>query len=131
MVRATEVTNVGSVVSWLTLDHVTSVGLLLLIIFLLVRGKLITRKTADEEKQALIAGYTAKDEAHKEVLDFKNSRIEELDGEKQLLRGIVQRREEQLGLVLDEVAPSLIAWAESVKEATKGVVRSDSSNLAS
>lgn len=101
--------------STLSLDDVTAYGVLVLVLFLLVTGVLITRRTADREVRSLVNGYKVKDEAHAEVLAAKDRRIYDLEAEREAQARLIERREDQLGAALDEMGPTLIALSDAVQ----------------
>lgn len=104
--------------SALSLERVTVVGLLVVLLALFATGVVLSRRSADREKEALVRGYAAKDEAHAEVVAYKDERIADLTEQVERRDTLLERRERQLGQVLDEVAPSLVAWAQAGLAAT-------------
>jgi len=113
------------IADWLpltTLERLGAYGLLLTFVLLLVRGILVTRRTAERERESLVDGYKAKDEAHAQVLAYKEERIAELIERDKRKDELIEQREAQLGRVLDELAPSVIRWADATQEAAAAAV---------
>ena len=107
------VTAVTSAINWVTVERATVIGILMFIVWLMATGRVVTRKTADTEQKALKDGYEAKDEAHAETVSVLRERVatlEEIDREKSEL---LKKKEELVELVLNEMAPSLVAWSEA------------------
>lgn len=102
----------------LSLERMTAYGLLIVILFLFARGYVVTRSTADKELASLVDGYRVKDEAHHQVLEAKDQRILLLQAEVEEQSTLIARREDQLGMALDEIGPTLIALADAIQTVT-------------
>lgn len=118
--------------SWIPKDQITIIGFVIILFGLMVRGTILTRKTADAEKQSIVDGQTALASAHTEILAYKDQHIESLIQEKKLLEELMVRREEQLGRMIDEFVPSFVAWTQATEQAAGKVLNGgdDSNGLA-
>lgn len=90
-------------------------GLLMGLIVLFARGHILSRRTANQEQAALIAGHAAKDEAHAELVAFKNEQIVEYREREQRKDEIIERQHEQIVLLLEEIVPTLQRWAAATE----------------
>lgn len=97
------------------------ITILVLVVALFATGRILSRRSADREHQALIDGQVQKDAAHAELMAYKDQRIQGLLESVKRRDDLLERREQQLGVVLDELAPVVLAWGEATREATKAV----------
>lgn len=121
----------SSFINWVAVERATVIGVLLFFIGLLIRGTIVTRKTSDEEKAALVAGQAAKDEAHEHEVAYLNDRVAYLESELDKRDNLIEKREQQLGQVLDEIAPSVIAWANATQLVADEAVGGEDGNVES
>lgn len=98
------------------ISALTVSGVLVIFVLLFARGLIISRKVADQEQRALIVGHEAKDDAHLEVVAFKNEQIEELRHRERRLDTILEQREHQLTIMLEEVGPALQQWSDATQQ---------------
>jgi hypothetical protein len=101
-------------------------SLLMLLIVLFARGIILSRRTADQEQRALIAGHEAKDEAHEEALAMRNEQIAELRERERRKDDVIDRQSAQITLLLEEVAASLRQWSNATEIAVQHVGDGDS-----
>lgn len=104
---------VATAINWASVERFTIVGLLMTFLILMATGKVLTRKSADVEQQALKDGYKYIEEAHEETVRLLRERIATLEEQHQKKDKLMKERESQLTRVLDEIAPSLVAWAQA------------------
>jgi flagellar biosynthesis/type III secretory pathway M-ring protein FliF/YscJ len=95
------------------------VTLLMLIVIAFATGKVLSRRMADREQANLKDGYGEKDKAHAEIVAYKDERIGHLEEARTKLADLLERRERQLGTVLDELAPIILQWGDAAREAAR------------
>lgn len=120
MVNAdTAFVDVVSAVPWSAISDVTVVGIVVFFITAFIADKVLTRKTADNEKAAIVAGYEYKDQAHTNEVNYKNEQIDDLKSQARVKDELLERREAQLSTVLNEMASTLAAWERATREAVR------------
>lgn len=102
-------------------------GVLMGFIVLFARGHILSRRGADQEQRALVAGHAAKDEAHEELVAFKNEQIAELREREHRKDEIIIRQTAQITVLLEEIAPTLRQWADATEIAVQQVEDGDGS----
>ena len=121
MAMVTQADEASVFLSWVNIERASVIGILLLMLSLFALGKILTRRSADVEKAALVSGYQAKDEAHEEIIQFKNEQISALTEANSKLAEVNERQSDQLSRILDEVVPTLRAWEQATRRASEMV----------
>jgi len=106
--------------SLLSADNLSTLGVIGVVLVLLVTGRLLSRKTADRELSALIAGHAAKDEAHAQLIALRDEQIALLRDSNRRKIDVIDKKDAQLQVLLDEIAPALQMWADATSRVVEG-----------